>query len=59
VAGGDVCECGYLYVHTEGKVYTQRGEGWENAPNIALHLVTLEEEPEAFIGEPLPKKKDD
>jgi hypothetical protein len=62
VAGGDVCECGYLYVDGGGRAYSRRGEGWENAPNIAPHLVTLEEEPEelAFIDEPPPKlKKDD
>jgi len=51
VGGGDVCECGYLYLDGGGRVYSRRGEGWENAPNIPVreevtHDVT------GFGGEP-------
>ena len=40
VSGGEVCECGYLYVDADGKAHTARGEGWENAPNIPIQVVT-------------------
>ena len=54
VGGGDVCECGYLYVDGGGRAYSRRGESWENAPNIAIRIEEEPEEPEP-TDEPPPK----